>query len=204
MNIQHVLAKLRGTNSASPSAASTQEKSQAFAELVRHFQGPLFGFLGRLGLAQAQAQDIAQDTLLRAWTHMESYQPERAEFSTWLFTIARNLAFNAMARASARHEVAQTDEAMPEPESATEQLGPEQLLELAQRKAQLVQALRQLPMEERSVLALAYVQELNLHAIAKIEGCTLAAVKTRLHRAKLKLRALLDPTYSSSTKEASA
>lgn len=77
----------------------------AFAELVDMYQRPLFGFLGRLGMNQAQAEDIAQETFLRAWTHLHSYQPERAQFVTWLFTIARNLAYNTLQRAPHQHEM---------------------------------------------------------------------------------------------------
>ena len=63
----------------------------AFAELVAHYQRPLFGYLGRMGQSQAAAEDLAQETFLRAWTSLGSYDPARAAFSTWLFTIARNL-----------------------------------------------------------------------------------------------------------------
>jgi RNA polymerase sigma-70 factor (ECF subfamily) len=159
----------------------------AFAELVDHFQRPLFGFLGRMGMSQAQAEDIAQETFVRVWTQLHRYQPARAQFSTWLYTIARNLAFNALQSAPRQRDVPAEDI----PEQACEQAGPAQALERAQQHAHLQSALRQLPMIERSALALVYVHELGLADVARIEGDSVAAIKTRLHRAKYKLREIL-------------
>ena len=160
---------------------------QAFAELVARYQRPLFGFLGRMGLSQAHAEDLAQETFLRAWSHLSDFSPERAQFSTWLFTIAHNLACNFLQSAAQRREVFGQG---PE-EPACAQPGPEQHLARGQDQARLQAALRQLPMAERSVLALVYVQELALADVARIEGDSLSAVKTRVHRAKQRLRSLL-------------
>jgi RNA polymerase sigma-70 factor (ECF subfamily) len=167
----------------------------AFAELVALYQRPLFGFLGRIGMGQAQAEDIAQETFLRAWVHLPSYQPERAQFGTWLFTIARNLAYNAMQ--SAPHQRELPDAAIPE--QVCEQPGPAQAMERAQQSARLQSALRQLPMAERSALALVYVHELGLADVARIEGDSVAAIKTRLHRAKHRLREILQSANESET-----
>jgi RNA polymerase sigma-70 factor, ECF subfamily len=159
----------------------------AFAPIVTHFQGPLFGYLGRMGLGQAAAQDIAQETFLRAWTQLATYDAHRAQFSTWLFTIARNLALNTLAKAQHQHEWA-TEHPLPEVPCDAPQ--PPDALHAAQRRAQLQQALRALPLGDRSVLALAYFHELDMSAIARIEGCSVAAAKVRLHRAKTRLREL--------------
>ena len=164
-------------------------EQRAFAELVAMYQRPLFGFLGRMGMGQAQAEDIAQETFLRAWTHLPSFDPAQAQFGTWLFTIARNLACNALQSAAHQREVSGTE--MELPEVACPQPGPLQVLQLAQQQARLQAALRQLPMPDRSALALVYVHELALADVARIEGASLAAIKTRLHRAKQRLREIL-------------
>lgn len=140
-----------------------------------------------MGCQQAQAEDLAQETFLRAWTQLPRYQPDRAQFNTWLFTIARNLACNALGSAAQRYETG--DDALPD--VASPQPGPEHALNQLQQNARLQAALRQLPLAERSALALVYVQELALADVARIEGDSLAAIKTRLHRAKQRLRALL-------------
>jgi RNA polymerase sigma-70 factor, ECF subfamily len=171
-------------------------EERAFAELVDLYQGPMFGFLGRMGLGRAHAEDIAQETFLRAWTHLPSFDAERAQFGTWLFTIARNLAYSALQNPARLYE-AQVEEP---PEQACQQPGPAQTLERAQQHAQLQSALRQLPLADRSALALVYVHELALADVARIEGDSLAAIKTRLHRARHRLRELLQPTLLSETR----
>jgi len=170
-------------------------EQQAFAELVDMYQRQLFGFLGRLGMSQAQAEDIAQETFLRAWANLHSYQSERAQFVTWLFTIARNLAYNVLKKEPQQHEM--LDAVIHEPTS--EQPGPAQIMERAQQQSRMQSALRQLPMPDRSALALVYVHELGLADIARIENDSLPAIKTRLHRAKQKLRAILQSGNESET-----
>ncbi len=177
-------------------------EQQAFAELVAIYQRPLFGFLGRLGMGQAQAEDIAQETFLRAWTHLHSFDSKQAQFGTWLFTIARNLGYNALQSAPHLREINGAEV----PELACEQPGPSHVLERAQQQARLQSALRQLPMADRSALALVYVHELALADVARIEGDSLAAIKTRLHRAKHRLREILKsnpewPTESTTPSE---
>ena len=178
-------------------------EQRAFAELVALYQRPLFGFLGRMGMGQAQAEDIAQETFLRAWSHLSSFDSAQAQFGTWLFTIARNLAYNALQSAAHQREISGTD--MELPEVACTQPGPLQVIERAQQQAhqqaQLQAALRQLTMADRSALALVYVQELALADVARIEGDSLAAIKTRLHRAKQRLRELLQATAPHSSPE---
>jgi len=141
----------------------------AFSALVRRFQNPLFSFLGRMGLAQGHAEEIAQEVFLRAWRHLGEFDRRRGAFSTWLFTLARNLALNELQRPANRHELAGVGElsemscARPLPLAGL----------LREERARLLQAaVRQLPPGDRSVLALAYVAELDQAAIARIEGCS--------------------------------
>lgn len=163
----------------------------AFAELVEHFQRPLFGYLGRMGLRQGQAEEVAQETFLRAWQRLGDYDQARAAFSTWLFTIARNLAINELTRASSSHEQTFGEDM---PEMACERRQPAQEVMNRQLRLQVQQALRMLPYDDRSALALAYYEELDMSSIARIEGCTVGAIKVRLHRAKQRLRQLLENT----------
>lgn len=162
---------------------------QAFAGIVEHYRRPLFGFLGRMALGQGLAEEVAQETFLRAWNNLPAYRPQRAAFSTWLFTIARNLALHELERAAHQCE-ANGWEQLPEP--ACERLQPPDALARVQQQRRLQQALRALALPERSALALAYEHELDLAAIARIEACSIGAIKTRLHRAKEKLRHLLE------------
>ena len=162
---------------------------QAFADVVRHYQRPLFGFLGRMGLNQSDAEEIAQETFLRAWMNFGKYKPGVAEFSTWLFTIARNLAWHELSRVSTRRKWIAGENL---PEVPSERPQPPEELVIAEQKRRLHEALLKLPLADRSAVALAYIKGWELTDVARIEGCTTGAIKTRLHRAKQKLRQLLE------------
>jgi RNA polymerase sigma-70 factor (ECF subfamily) len=161
----------------------------AFAAVVDHFQRPLFGYLGRMGLLQAEAEEIAQETFLRAWNRLADYNPRRGEFSTWLFTIARNLALHELNRAAASREVATPE---PLPDAAAETPPPCEAVSEMEQRRRLRTALRQLPLADGSALALSCFKELDLAAVARIEGCSVGAIKVRLHRARQRLRQLLE------------
>jgi RNA polymerase sigma-70 factor, ECF subfamily len=168
--------------------ASLAGDSASFGAIVRRYQQPLFGFLGRMGLPQAPAEDIAQEAFLRAWRNLSSFDAKRAQFSTWLFAIARNLALNELTSAKHTHEQSGSDELH---EYESDAKAHDDVLIAKQRSDALLAALRALPHNDRSALALAYVNELDLASIACIEHCSIAVIKTRIHRAKLKLRDLL-------------
>ncbi len=158
---------------------------QAFAPLVEQFQRPLFSYLGRMGFSPAQAEDLAQETFIRAWQHLGQYDVRRAEFSTWLFTIARRLALNELERAGNRLETHWGEDP---PDVASHDTTPLEHTEQHEQQRRLQAALKRLPPLERSLLALAYSQGLDMQAIARIEGCSVGAVKVRLHRAREQLR----------------
>jgi len=155
-------------------------ETRAFEALVLRHQQPLFHYLGRMGLQQAETEDLAQEAFLRAYRRLHHFDPGRARFSTWLYTIARRLALNSLSRAERRLARTPLD---------TEHLGvadPEAADVRLQRR--LHEALLQLPLKYRSPLALAYLQELSIGDIAAVEGCAPGTVKSRIHRAKQQLK----------------
>ena len=103
----------------------TRGDESATAVLEIYYQRPLFAFLGRMGFDSARAEEVAQESFLRAWQNLPSYRTEQAQFSTWLFTIARRLALNELSRPLHRHETGADDKA---PEPASTAAGPEQTL----------------------------------------------------------------------------
>lgn len=162
---------------------------QAFAAVVHQYQRPLFGFLGNMGLSSQQVEELAQETFLRAWNSIGQYNPGLAMFSTWLYTIARNLALNEMGRIANRLETPETEET---PNHPCDRPQPPEVLERLQRRQILHIALRRLPVADRVVLALAYLQEMDMTEIARIENCTVGAIRTRLHRARGRFSKLLE------------
>ncbi|WP_020395650.1 RNA polymerase sigma factor [Thiolinea disciformis] len=161
----------------------------AFAPLVDQYQGSLFAYLGRMGFSQAQAEELAQETFIRVWQHLGDYDPKRAQFSTWLFTIAHRLALNEWDKRHHQYELAMGDDT---PEAISSTLSPAEQLSTQQQQQRLQQALTRLNLADRSALALAYVQGLDLKTIAELEGCSESALKVRLHRAKQQLRTYLE------------
>lgn len=166
-----------------------QGDQQAFGLLVRRHQDGVFAYLWRMGLRRALIDELAQETFLRAWTHLPSYDPVRAVFSTWLLAICRNLALNQISSAGHRLEQPAGDDL---PDGADPADTPPDTLALQRRRQQLHAALGRLPAAQRSVLALAYLRELSLAEVAHIEGISEAAARQRLHRARLALRQTLE------------
>ncbi len=166
----------------------------AFRLLVVRYQRPLFRFLGGFGLEQAAAEELAQETFLRAYRSLADYDPDKASFSSWLFTIAKHLAMNETARSHRR--APHVDAAASEHELTVpgpQPLAPE-VLEAEERRHRMQAALHRLPDLLRSALVLAYLRELSLEDVAEIERCSVAAVKSRIFRGKQLLRAALSET----------
>jgi RNA polymerase sigma-70 factor (ECF subfamily) len=165
----------------------------AFRLLVIRYQRPVFRFLGGLGFEAAAAEELAQEAFLRAYRSLADYDPDRARFSTWLFTIAKHLALNEAARSHrcaphvAWHEPAAAE--LPAPSGQ-----PHEVAEQAERSRRVRQAIGKLPEFLRGTLVLAYVQELSMQDIAAIEGCAVGTVKSRIARGKQLLRAALAPS----------
>jgi RNA polymerase sigma-70 factor (ECF subfamily) len=153
---------------------------EAFEALVKRHERALFAYLGRMGLQQAETEDLAQEAFLRAFRHLHRFDVKLARFSTWLFTIARRLALNSLNRHERRYTHPTTE--------LTQQLTSEPQIVQDQLHRHLHEALLQLPLKYRSPLALAYLKELSIAEIAALEGCAPGTVKSRIHRAKQQLR----------------
>jgi RNA polymerase sigma-70 factor, ECF subfamily len=156
---------------------------EAFRLLVEKYQKPLFAMIHNMLTNQADCEDIAQETFLAAYLHLGSYDSEESQFSTWLFTIARNRCFNETKR---RRSV---NLASIEPSIASRH--PADRLIAQEAADALDRALDSLPFEQRSAFVLAEIQDLPLQEVAQIEAAPLGTVKSRISRAKEKLRSVL-------------
>ena len=164
-------------------------QTEQFRPLIDRYQSPIFRFaFGLLG-NHDEAQDVAQETFLKAFSNLASFDPSRAVFSTWLFTIARNRCINALKK---RRPVSLE---LPDMIQTVKTADPISQQELSQ---QLDRALAELPVEQRSAFVLAEIEELSYAEIARIENTTLGTVKSRIYRAKQRLRSLLDPVIRES------
>ncbi len=159
----------------------------AFRLLVVRYQRPLFRFLGGFGLEQAAAEELAQETFLRAFRNLSGYEASKASFSSWLFTIAKHLAMNETVSSRRRAPHVEAGE------SGLQNMAPlaPEVLQAEENRSRVRAALQALPEALRSTLALAYLRELSLDEVAQIEGCSLGTVKSRIFRGKQQLRAAL-------------
>jgi RNA polymerase sigma-70 factor (ECF subfamily) len=158
---------------------------ESFRLLVERYEKPLFGFVANLVPDPHEVEDIAQEVFLAAYVHLRSYDPCQGRFLTWLFTIARNKCWNALKKR--RPQVGG-----PVPEG-TDGRTPDAAAAEAELFRRLNEALAELPFEQKTAFVLADIQGLPLEEIARVERVKLGTVKSRLSRARDKLRTLLRP-----------
>jgi RNA polymerase sigma-70 factor (ECF subfamily) len=155
----------------------------AFRELVERYQRRVFLFVRNMVRHRSDAEDLVQEVFVAAFRKLDSFDAERARFSTWLLTIARNRSLNHLQRSS----VATTFEF----DIAAAQGQPEDAMSNHEIRGQLDAALARLPLDQRTAFVLAEIQELPYAEIALIEEVELGTIKSRVSRAKLRLRELL-------------
>ena len=153
----------------------------------------VYGALRRFGLDPGEADEVAQEVFVRAWRGLPRFE-ERARFSTWLYRIAFNEAQRRLSRRPPRgSEIGpeRDDPIVSLPESP--RLGPEAQTLDREFERTLERALEQLPADWRDAVVLRDVEGLSTDEAADIVGVGQAAFKSRLHRGRMQLRALLEP-----------
>jgi RNA polymerase sigma-70 factor (ECF subfamily) len=167
--------------------------ARAFEAIVRRHRSALWNFLLRHVGDRARAEDLLQDALLRAVRASGEWQ-DRAKVTTWLFTIARNLAVDEARRAVHRRaERLEGDEDHPGAidRVALEGPGPDAVAEGALLRPRLEAALRALPEEQREVFLLREQGGLGFREIAEVTGVPENTVKSRMRYALEGLRKTL-------------
>ena len=167
--------------------------AEAFEAIVEAHSDRVYGALRNFGLATEEAEEVAQEVFVRAWRGLKGFEG-RAQLSTWLYRIAFNEAQRRLARRPPPRAEADPDRADPIaslPESPN--LSPEALTLDHEFEQTLERALEQLPMEWRAAVVLRDIEGLSTHDAAEIVGVGEAAFKSRLHRGRMQLRALLEP-----------
>ncbi len=169
-------------------------------ELVRRYERPVFSLVLRLVGDRALAEDLSQDTFVRAFTHLDSYKTELT-FSSWLFRIAHNAAVDHLRRRhpetlsldgdpnAATLEEAAVGAILPADPDAS----PLDRLVASELGEQIERAVAQLRPAYRTCILLRYVEERSYEEIAETLDLPIGTVKTHLHRARLELQTLLAP-----------
>jgi RNA polymerase sigma-70 factor (ECF subfamily) len=174
----------------------------AFAELVELYQQRLITVMNHLVGSTEEAEDLAQEAFLRVYRVRKKYRP-RAKFSTWLFTIANNLALNALRSRQRKPAVPlNLRDSGPLGPRPAEQLvrdrcgQPGEHMQQEELAAVVRQALATLNERQRAAVVLNKFEDMNYADIAQVMGLSVKAVKSLLSRARENLRvALQDYIY---------
>lgn len=167
-------------------AIAARGDREAFATLFGHFAPRVKGYLLRLGLPDAQAEELAQETMLTVWRRAEQFDPATNGAAAWIFTIARNLRVDAVRR----HRLAPRLELMAE--EPPPPLAADAVAESVQHTQRVRDALATLPPEQAEVIRLSFFDDRPHAEIERTLGIPLGTVKSRLRLAMTRLRALLD------------
>jgi RNA polymerase sigma-70 factor (ECF subfamily) len=165
-------------------------ETELFAELVDRYKRGIANFIGASVRSASDVSDLSQETFLRAYAHLATFNPQLGRFSTWIYQIARNVVRTHLGK-SLRRPVTQE---LPE-EQTLENALPDVSLESdpsrgilrEETERELREALAELPERTRTVLALRYFDNMEYHTIASTLGLSLGNVKTLIHRGKIAL-----------------
>lgn len=175
-----------------------QGDTAAFTVLVEKYKQPVMNLAWRTLRDETEAEDLAQNVFVQAWKSADRYQAT-AKFSTWLFTIARNLSLNEIRR-RVRHPAESLDQTRDEAEDQPLHqvvdkriaAAPDEMLR-GELEDKVDEALQALPENQRTALLLCRQEELSYEEIAEVLGCSLSATKSLIHRARETLKAKLKP-----------
>jgi RNA polymerase sigma-70 factor (ECF subfamily) len=171
---------------------SLQGQTEAFGQLVVRYQDRLYNMLTHLLGSREDAREVAQEAFVSAFQKLHTFGG-RSAFYSWLFRIATNL---AVSRRRKKTRVpasidAIRDHSGDEPIDRRTDNRPDYPLEVTERQAAVRAALAELPEEFRTVLILKEMEDLKYEEIAEMVGCPVGTVRSRIHRARLELRARL-------------
>jgi len=161
----------------------------ALEVLVKRYELKIINFVYRMVGDFDQAEDIAQEVFIRVYRHRERYRPI-AKFSTWLYTIATNLAKSELRRRSIFNPISLTLLKGERPSSSKK--GPENALLEKELGEKIQEGIGRLKANYRVPLVLRDVEGLSYEEISEIVGCPLGTVKSRINRARLRLREMLN------------
>jgi RNA polymerase sigma-70 factor (ECF subfamily) len=168
-------------------------RQDAFGELVNRYQTRLYNAAIRLVGNPEDAADVVQDAFLNAYQSLRTFKGD-AEFYTWLYRIAINTAISHKRK---KRATVSLDAAGPEggidPDDPSEYIKPGVALERSEEGVQLQSAMTRLSHEHKEVLVLKDIEGMKYEDIAELLGVPIGTIRSRLHRARLELRDLLEP-----------
>ena len=164
--------------------------ARSAAAFVRRFQGRVYGLALTIVRQPQVAEEVAQETFARVWRHAGAYDARKGRVSTWLLSIARNLAIDVtrMRRLDpVDPEVIEAELSVHNQTPGVDEMGVQ-----PDERSQLRGAIAELPEDQRRALVLAAYTGRTAREISELEGVPLGTVKTRIRTAMLKLRSELE------------
>lgn len=176
-------------------AAVSRGDESAFARLVEKHQQAVLGTVAKMTNRSPDTEDIAQQVFIRLWKSAKRYEPT-AKFTTFLFTITRNLVFNATRKKSRRKEHSldeQEDDWHQSIEDQNIHSRPDHSLVDGELKKVIDAAIASLPEKQRLAVILRRYEQMPYEEIAEVLELSVSAVKSQLFRARTSLRESLEP-----------
>lgn len=168
-------------------AVADDRDKAAFAELFDHFAPRIKSYLQRLGMENAQAEELTQEVMIVLWHKAALFDAAKSSLATWLFRVARNRRIDALRRDKSGL-LDETDPALQpaRPEAVDDLIGADQ------RDERIRHAMRQLPSEQLELIRLAFFIGLSHSQIADETGLPLGTVKSRIRLAFGRLRKAIE------------
>lgn len=156
----------------------------AFSRLVGAYQRPVYNLCYRMLSNASEAEDATQETFVRMYTKLHTYQPER-KLSSWVLSIASHYCIDRLRRR--RGQWVSLDEEPVATMLPSHTRGPEETALREESRDEVQRLVDTLPPTYRVPLILRYWHDLSYVEIAEVMGLTVQAVKSRLHRARLQM-----------------
>src|SRR3954462_13504646 len=175
--------------------------TEAFDQLVGRYRTRVFGMIYNMVHSEQDAWDLAQDSFLNAWKSIKRFRG-RSSFATWIYRIVMNVTIDWLRKKQVKGEVSEFDDSIQlkevEPASKTvpkSEALPHEMIERREIRARIDKAIAQLSPEQRAVILMKEIEEMQYHEIADALGCSIGTVMSRLFYARKKLQNTLRDVY---------
>ncbi|KYC65149.1 hypothetical protein B4098_1068 [Heyndrickxia coagulans] len=163
----------------------------AFNDIVELYKDKVFQICFRMIGSRTEAEDLAQETFIRAYIHIKSFKQER-KFSSWLYRIATNLCIDRIRKKKPDFyldaEISGTEGLTLYSTVPAEEKLPDMQVETLEMQEMIQREILKLPEKYRIIIVLKYIEELSLNEISEMLDIPLGTVKTRIHRGREALR----------------
>lgn len=159
---------------------------QAYAHIINKYKNQLYATILRMTRNPQNAQDLVQEAFVKVYQQLGKYD-KRGAFSSWIYRVAINHCMDEFRKSSYKMKLVEINE-----EQVVNPNHPEVIFLKKERNRQLERLIAALPEEERMIILLRYVNELSYTEISELVDLPVSSVRNKLHRAKNKMRALVN------------